>query len=94
MPEANLHIEKLKLRVRGVDASTARALASGLGEAIASAVDVESLMRAGNRRLGRLDLGSVTATPGATADGLRVQVAASIGQAVSRPGESRAGGGA
>jgi hypothetical protein len=89
-----VRIQKLKLRLRGVDEATARSLASGLGNAIAAALDMRSLRNAGGQRIGRMDLGSISATPGATAEAIRAQVATAVGKAVNGPAESQTGGAA
>ena len=94
MTEARLRIEKLKLRLRGLDEATAHSLAGGLGEAIAAAVDVAALRGGARGRVQRLDLGSLTASPGASADALRGQVAAAVGNAVSKPASPPSGGAA
>jgi hypothetical protein len=83
--EIHLRIQKLKLRLRGLDEPAARALADGLGEAIVRAVHARDLIGAGSRRTERIDLGSITAAPGATPDTLRGQVASAIGAALTVP---------
>jgi hypothetical protein len=83
--EASVRIEKLKLRLRGLDEAAARSLAGGMGEAIARAVDAHSLIGAGSRRIERLDLGSIAAAPDATPDALRDQAASVVSAALATP---------
>ena len=88
MTEVRLRIDKLKLRLHGLDETAASSLTSGLGEAIAGAVDVQALRQSPNRRVGRIDLGSMALTPGTTSAELRGQVATAVAGAVSKPGST------
>lgn len=94
MTEASVHIQRLKVRLRGIDEATARSLASGLGDAIASAVDTTCLSDAAGRHIGRVDLGSIDAPRGTTPQALQADVAAAVAKVVGPPVAPRTGGGA
>ena len=83
MPESTIHIRKIRLRLRGVDATTARAAVGGLAEAIASGLTPPRTAARGGD-VSRLDLGSFRMPPRAGAGALRASAASAVTDAVSR----------
>lgn len=91
MPESTIQIRKIRLRLRGVDAMTARAAANGLGEAIASGLTPPALGANRGGDVSRLDLGSVRMPRRPGAEAVRGSAASAVTDAVSRhlSGEAR-----
>ena len=90
MPEVNVRIEKLKLRLSGVDAATARAAAAGLGEAIAAGL--KPSLAGGSAEIRRMDLGVVQAPQASSASQLRQAAAGTVTKAIAQglgQGEAR-----
>jgi hypothetical protein len=59
VPETRIQVRKIKLHLRGIDPATAREVARGLGEAIATGLGPQLATTARGGEYGRLDLGSV-----------------------------------
>ena len=91
MTEAKVRIEKLQLRLVGIDETTARALADDLGNTIGASVGTAALAGPGAARMDRVRLGSIRAGPGATPETLRAQVASAVGRALSVAKQSGSG---
>jgi hypothetical protein len=79
MADRNLHIERLRLNLRGVDPATARIAAEGLAEAIAAGLGPGALLSLRGGRIAGLRLNPIVLPPDPSA----VAVQKAAGNAVA-----------
>jgi len=88
---ANVHqrIARLRVRLKGVDAATARAVGDGLGEAIAASLSPGLPRPAAQGYVRAMQLGSVTLPAGADASTVRHAAASAVGRALIKDARSQ-----
>lgn len=90
MSKKSINVDRINLRLRGVSHQVARAALSGLSHQIQRQVTQQGLQqpRLGANHIARIDRGSIQVEPGASANGLRRQIAQAIAKSIS-PGTQK-----
>jgi hypothetical protein len=84
MTEIHLRIQKLRLRLRGVDPATAREVGDHLAEAIAAQLSPPLLKGAVRLDRARLELGSISLLVAPRPTEVRTPAARTIGQGINQ----------
>jgi len=84
MSNVNLRIDKLQLRLRGVDPATARQVADHLVASIAREIEPSLLGRAAGLDAERLQLGTVSVSSPATAADVGAVAARAVGRGLNQ----------
>lgn len=86
----SVHIGAVRVRAQGLAASKARAIAEGLGQAIAEALSAPGMTRAGRAtvRMSGMDLGRIAAD-GRSSAALRTEIASTVAASLARRPDAR-----
>ncbi len=85
MSKRDIHIERLQIRMRGIDARRARNAVSDLGHELLNQLSTLDGMK-GNVRISNVDAGTAQVASETAAGELRQQIAKQIARHVSRKG--------
>ena len=90
MSDVHVHIDRIRLRAKGIPVETARGIADGLGEAFADALAERGINRqfTGNLNVGDIEIRALEAN-GRTSTSIRAEIASRLADTLTSTGTAR-----
>jgi hypothetical protein len=83
----NIHIERLQIRMRGISAETARAIAGDLGHELLDQLTTSGAVADSNRRIAAIDAGTTQVNSATRPVDLRHQIAKQVAGSIKQAAE-------
>jgi len=84
MTKRNIHIERLQIRMRGISAENARAVAGDLGHELLNQLTTSGAVANRNRRIAEIDAGTTQVNSATRPADLRSQIAKQVVGSIKR----------